>query len=275
MTARHPLAGGLPEPWAVEWGGDFYGPSMSFSVGDVVQRMRWVPAGKFWMGSPEGEAGRFDNEKLHLVVLRQGFWLADTPCTQALWQAVMGNNPSKYKTPDRPVESVSWDDCQAFFRELNRRVRGLLARLPTEAEWEHACRGGTTTATWVGDLHFRGEKEAPLLNDIAWYRGNSKDPHTKADTRPVGRKLPNPLGLFDMLGNVYEWCEDWYGPYDDVPGIDPYGPRKGSLRVLRGGSWFSYARLVRAARRLAYAPGFRLASLGFRVARGPVHRADP
>ncbi|MCK6591998.1 MAG: formylglycine-generating enzyme family protein, partial [Polyangiaceae bacterium] len=247
-TAGHPLAGGLPEPWAAEWGGDFYGPFMSFAVGDVVQRMRWVPAGKFMMGSPEGEAGRYDDERLHLVVLRQGFWLADTPCTQALWQAVMGNNPSEYQSPDRPVENVSWYDCQVFLRELNRLIPGLETRLPTEAEWEYACRGGTTMATWVGDLDIRGENNAPVLNDIAWYGGNSgvgyelaegwdssrwpnkQYPHTKAGTRPVARKLPNPLGLFDMLGNVYEWCKDWYGPYDDVPVMEPYGPRTGSDR---------------------------------------------
>lgn len=269
MTARHPLADGLPEPWAVEWGGDLYGPSMSFAVGDVVQRMRWVPPGKFWMGSPEGEAGRYDDEKLHLVVLRQGFWLADTPCTQALWQAVMGSNPSEFQSadrpvePDRPVENVSWEDCQVFLRELNRLVPGLEARLPTEAEWEHACRGGTTTATWVGDLDIRGTRDAPVLDDIAWYGGNSGK-----GTWPVGRKQPNPLGLYDMLGNVFEWCEDWYGPYDVVPAVDPYGPRSGSSRVIRGGSWYSSARLVRAAYRYAIVPGIRDAGLGFRVARG-------
>jgi formylglycine-generating enzyme required for sulfatase activity len=268
---------------------------MSFAVGAVVQRMRWVPPGRFVMGSPVGEPGRFDDERPHVVVLRQGLWLADTPCTQALWQAVMGDNPSEFVSPDRPVENVSWNDCQAFLGELNRLVPGLEARLPTEAEWEHACRGGTTGATWAGHLDILGDNNAPALDAIAWYGGNSgvefelgagrsssrwpdrQHPHTRAGTRPVGRKLPNPLGLFDILGNVYEWCEDWYGLFDDIPAVDPRGPRTGSYRVLRGGSWYSTARLVRAANRLAYVPGDSEAYLGLRLARGqaPSQESEP
>jgi formylglycine-generating enzyme required for sulfatase activity len=268
---------------------------MSFAVGAVVQRMRWVPPGRFVMGSPEGEAGRYDNEQQHVVVLRRGFWLADTPCTQGLWQAVMGSNPSRFVSPDRPVEHVSWDDCQAFLKELNDRVRGLGARLPAEAEWEHACRGGTTTATWAADLDIRGAHNAPVLDAIAWYSGNSgvgfeldngvnsggwrgkQYPHTRAGTQPVGRKLPNPLGLYDMLGNVFEWCEDWYGPYDVVSVVDPSGPSTGSARMMRGGSWYSYVKSVRAAYRNAVAPGHCDAFLGFRLARGqaPSQGSEP
>ena len=296
MPGPHPLTDGLPEPWAVEWGEDRFGPFMGFAVGDLVQRMRWAPPGSFLMGSPEGEAGRYSDEgPQHRIELRHGFWVADTPCTQALWQAVMGDNPSQFVSPDRPVEQVSWDDCQVFLTRLNTLVPGLGARLPTEAEWEYACRGGTTGATWVGGLDLRGENNAPILDAIAWYGGNSghgfdlsngvdssewpnkQYAHTRAGTRPVGLKLPNPLGVYDMLGNVYEWCEDWFGPYNAAPLMDAHGPDSGTSQVIRGGSWDSRARHVRAASRRAYSPGSRNVYLGFRLARGqaPGPGAEP
>lgn len=276
MSVTNPLARGRTEPWAVEWGQDRFGVFMGFAVGKVVQRLRWISPGTFLMGSPEGEAGRWDDEgPQHDVRLTRGFWLADTPCTQALWEAVMGNNPSRFQSSDRPVEMVSWRDCQKFLAALNRRVPGLGARLPSEAEWEYACRAGTTTATWAGDFEIRGDNDAPVLDAIAWYDGNSgkdfdlkNDPHTTAGTRVVRRKLPNPLGLYDMLGNVYEWCADWYAPYAAEPATDPTGPATGSSRVFRGGSWGSGARVVRAADRFADVPGDRDGYLGFRLARG-------
>jgi formylglycine-generating enzyme required for sulfatase activity len=264
-----PLVNGLPEPWAVEWGEDRFGLFMSFAVNDVAQRMRWVPPGTFLMGSPESEAGREDDEVQHQVVLQQGFWLGETPVTQALWEAVMDNNPSLFCSPQRPVENVSWHDCRTFIARLNTLVPGLGARLPFETEWEYACRGGTTGATWVGELDIRGANHAPILDAIAWYGGNSGQgfelpnvwnssgwaekqyPHTRAGTRPVRGKLQNPLGLYDMLGNVYEWCEDWYGPYDAISLVDPCGPAAGSERIMRGGSWYSdraaYARAIATA----------------------------
>ncbi|MCA9559095.1 MAG: formylglycine-generating enzyme family protein, partial [Myxococcales bacterium] len=267
----HPLASGLPEAWAAEWGEDDFGPFVGFAVGDAVQRMRWMPPGRFTMGSPESEAGRYNNETQREVQIESGFWLADTPVTQALWQAVMGNNPSRFVTPDRPVEQVSWDDATEFCARLSKTIPGLAPRLPTEAEWEYACRAGTQTATWLGDLQILGECNAPLLDDIAWYTGNSghkfdlaeganshdwpnkQYPHEKAGTRRVAQKLPNPWGLYDMLGNVYEWCSD---------------PYAGSYRVYRGGSWDGYAWDVRAAYRYWYSPGDRYSHLGFRLARG-------
>ncbi len=286
-AGRHPLADGLPEPWAVEWGEDPHGVFMGFAVGSVVQRLRWVPPGTFLMGSPEHEAGRHDDEgPQHRVTLTEGLWLADTPVTQALWEAVTGENPSRFASPERPVEQVSWDDCQQFIARLNALVPGLDARLPTEAEWEYACRAGTETATWAGDLEILGQNDAPVLDAIAWYGGNSghgfeladgydssgwpekQYDHTRAGTRPVKGKQPNPLGLYDMLGNVYECCEDRWGAYHGAPATDPTGPSSGSYRVIRGGSWLSYARLVRAAIRFAYAPVVRVDSLGLRLARG-------
>ncbi len=284
-----PLADGLPEPWAAEWGEDRYGVFQGFAVDGVVQRMRWVPPGTFTMGSPETEAGRWKDEgPQHEVVLSRGYWLADTPCTQALWQAVMGSNPSRFVSPERPVENVSWDDCQVFLAKLAGRVHGLGARLPTEAEWERACRAGTTQATWLGDLEILGKNNAPLLDPIAWYGGNcgvdfdldnghditgelwkeKQYQQTKGGTHPVRFKQPNPWGLFDMLGNVLEWCSDWFGKYGSEQAIDPTGPATGSYRGYRGGSWSSYARVVRAAGRDAGTPGYRFLDLGFRLARG-------
>ena len=293
---RHPLVDGFPEPWAVEWGEDRFGVFTAFAVGDVVQRLRWVPEGTFTMGSPEGEAGRWDDEgPQHEVTITGGYWLGETPVTQALWTAVMGGNPSRFVSDQRPVEQVSWDDCKRFIGKLNDIVRGLDARMPTEAEWERACRAGTTGATWVGELDIRGDNDAPLLDPIAWYGGNSgvgfeldngydssgwpkkQYPHTRAGTRPVKGKLPNPLGLYDMLGNVYEWCEDWSGDYGAAAVADPHGPETGSSRVVRGGSWGSHARLVRAAYRRWNDPAVRFGYLGLRLARGqgPSQRAEP
>jgi formylglycine-generating enzyme required for sulfatase activity len=192
------------------------------------------------------------------------------------------------------VEQVSWDDCQAFIGRLNQRLEGLATRLPTEAEWERACRAGTTSATWIGDLTLRGENDAPELDAIAWYGGNSgvdfeldngvdssdwpgkQYPHTnKAGTHPVGRKAPNPYGLHDMLGNVFEWCqdaaEDYHShPYTSEPAEDPVSPGQGSSRVDRGGSWLSSAGYVRAANRGANSRGYCDGYLGFRLAGGQV-----
>ncbi|HEX2687950.1 MAG TPA: formylglycine-generating enzyme family protein [Kofleriaceae bacterium] len=209
--ARHRLKNGRAPAWAVAWGEDKDRVFAAFVVGSpgrqVEQRMRWIPPGAFLMGSPEDELGRFPNEgPQHTVMLTRGYWLGETPVTQALWAAVMGENPSRFRGEEpedleRPVEQVSWDDCQAFLERLNQQVVGLGARLPTEAEWERACRGGTEGATWVGELS--REIRAPELDAIAWYGGNSDE-----ETHPVGRKAPNPYGLYDLLGNVYEWCAD-------------------------------------------------------------------
>ncbi len=287
--ATHPLADGHPPPWASEWGEDDHGVFVAFAVGEVSQRLRWIPPGRFRMGSPETETGRRDHEgPRHHVTLSRGFWLGDTPCPQALWLAVTGDNPSRFRTPDRPVERVSWQDCRTFLEQLNGRIPGLEARLPSEAEWEYACRAGTETGTYAGELEILGENNAPLLDEIAWYGGNSglgfeledgwdssgwsekQYAHAKAGTHPVAQKEPNAWGLRDMLGNVWEWCEDsWdYGePYSVEAAVDPVG-HEGSERVFRGGSWSTFARYVRSAARRAAPPGYRGGSLGFRLARG-------
>ncbi|MFO0606122.1 MAG: formylglycine-generating enzyme family protein [Polyangiales bacterium] len=273
------------ESWASAAGRDAYGLWAEVTVGEVRFRMRWVPPGRFVMGSPKGEAGRWEDEVQHEVVLTHGYWLGETPVTQALWEVVMRSNPSHFVSADRPVEQVRWQECVEFLRALNGRVAGLGARLPTEAEWERACRAGATTATWVGDLEIYGESNAPVLDGLAWYGGNSgrgfelkngadisnrrekQYPDTRAGTHPVGQKAANPLGFYDLLGNVWEWCSDWYRAYDVAPSIDPTGPELGTRRVLRGGSWSRQARNVRAATRNSYDPGYRYDYLGFRLAR--------
>ncbi len=282
------------EPWAAGTGRDRFGLWADAEVKGVVQRFRWIPPGRFQMGSPEGEVGRWNSEgPQHTVTWTKGMWLADTPVTQELWKAVMGNNPSRFRSADRPVESVSWTDCWEFLGQLNAIERGLEARFPSEAEWEHACRAGTKTATWLGDLEIRGDNNARNLDPIAWYDGNSgtdfalkegtdtsawpkrQHDHPTGGTHPIRRKSPNPLGLYDMLGNVFEWCLDAWGRYAKGDVMDPpASDASDSDRVVRGGSWDSQARYIRASSRYARAAGERYAYLGFRLARGPAPSSE-
>ena len=274
--------------WAIAEGRDQFGLWADAEILGVVQRFRFVPPGRGHIGSPRDEAGRDDNEgPVHQITWPRGYWLADTPVTQALWQAVMGDNPSAFQSSTRPVDSISHNDCTRFLSQLSRRAPDLAPRFPSEAEWEYACRAGTDTATWLGDLAIVGENHAPTLDAIAWYGGNSghgydqlkgvdssrwpakQYPHTVAGTRAVATRAANPFGLFDMLGNVLEWCADHFTEYEGKDLIDP-PPRKlrGSSRVLRGGSWIRLARSVRAAQRFRFAPSFRDSGIGFRLARG-------
>ncbi len=214
----------------------------------------------FAMGSPDSDQDADHDEKpTHEVTISQPFYLGRYEVTQAQWQAVMGNNPSKFKGNDRPVENVSWDDVQQFIQKLNEKEKqasGTLYRLPTEAEWEYAARAGTTTRYSFGD-------EASQLGDYAWYGKNAGN-----TTHPVGQKKPNPWGLHDMHGNVWEWVQDWHGDYPPESVTDPTGPATGVLRVLRGGSWISNGQDVRSANRNRNDPGNRNDGIGFRLARG-------
>ena len=199
--------------------------------------MVYVSGGTFTMGATSEQGGDvYPNEKpVHSVTL-SSFYICKYEVTQALWQAVMGSNPSYWRGDDLPVETVSWDDCQTFIRKLNA-LTGKNFRLPTEAEWEFAARGGN---------HSRGYRYAGSNNigDVAWYGGNSE-----GKTHVVGTKSPNELGLYDMSGNVYEWCQDWYGSYSGAPQTNPTGDSSGSRRVLRGGGWFNGASFCRSSLR--------------------------
>lgn len=298
--------------WALEAGPSHYsgtGKALGFGIeprfgiyadltvvtehGQATQRLRWIPPGTFLMGSPEDEPGRGEDESWrHEVTISKGFWLFDTPCTQALWQAVTGANPSYFKSPDRPVERVNWEGVRRFLGRINGLVPGLGLVLPTEAQWEYACRAGTETAIYTGEIDILGGNNAPCLDASAWYGGNSgvdfdldngydssswlnkQYPHTRAGTRPVARKQPNAWGLYDMLGNVWEWCADGRRDYTAEAVTNPAGPTNpagsteaGPDRVLRGGSWVSSPGSVRSASRLAISPGSRGDRFGFRCAR--------
>ena len=215
--------------------------------GGAKMEMVWCPPGEFMMGSPESEMGRKDNETQHRVTLTKGFWMAKTPVTQAQWGSVMGNNPAKFKGQDRPVECVSWGDCIEFCRKAGQGLQ-----LPTEAQWEYACRAGTTGA-------YGGTGR---LADMGWYYVNSG-----LKTHPVGQKQPNAWGLYDMHGNVWEWCADCYGDYPNGPVTAPQGASFGSYRLLRGGGWDGDAGGCRSAYRYHFNPSLAYDYLGFRPAR--------
>ena len=215
------------------------------TINGVEFAFRWCPAGTFTMGSPTSEEDHSSDKTQHKVTLTKGFWMMETEVTQKQWKAVMGDNPTRYDIGDnRPVTHVSWNDCQEFCRKT-----GL--QLPTEAQWEYACRAGSTGA-YAGNL-----------DDMAWYENNSG-----SRTHSVGTKKPNAWGLYDMHGNVYEWCQDWFGKYPSGSVTDPTGPSSGSDRVGRGGSWDDDAGGCRSAYRSYGEPGYRYYYLGFRVLRG-------
>ena len=236
-------------------------------VKGVDYAFRWCPAGKFTMGSPTSELGRFDNEKQHQVTLTKGFWMLETQVTQEMWQSVMGENPSSFEDSKKlPVEMVSWNDCQEYIEKLNSlkvAPAGYKFSLPTEAQWEYACRAGTTTALNNGKNLTGAEWETvcPNLSEVGWYGRNSG-----SKTHEVGLKKANAWGLCDMHGNVWEWCLDWYGDYPGGSVTDPTGPTTGSSRVLRGGSWGSSAWYCRSASRNFNDPANRDVSFGVRPA---------
>jgi formylglycine-generating enzyme required for sulfatase activity len=243
---------GARPAWASSAGQDKFGRWAEFALGDVRQRMRWIEPGAFTMGSPNGEDGHFENEDpQHEVRLTKGFWLGNTPVTQALWTAAMGNSPSYFKDPRRPVEKVSWDDVQQFLNKMNSAVPGVGLGLPTEAQWEYACRAGTEGANYAGD--------AGKLADIAWFYANSGN-----QTHPVATKRCNNWGLYDMLGNVSEWCADGLRGYTAKPVEDPVGPLSSASRALRGGFWYGDAGIARAAIRGGGDRGRRSGCIEFR-----------
>ncbi len=219
---------------------------------ELGMEFAFIPPGSFMMGSPNG-VGQDIERPQRQVTIASGFFMGVVPVTQEQWQRVMGNNPSNFKNPKHPVEQVSWLECQEFVAKL-REKDGWSYRLPSEAEWEYASRAGTTSAYFFGDGEGR-------LNEFAWFDGNSGK-----TTHPVGQKKPNPWGLFDISGNVWEWCEDLYGPYDKAPTDGkPQTVKHSDNRVLRGGSWISTSECSRCAYRYFFAPAIRNLSNGLRV----------
>lgn len=267
-SARGPST--FPPAFADAWGDDEFGLWADLSIAadpdPVSQRLRWVEPGTFLMGSPAGERERLDSEgPRHEVTISSGFWLADTACTQQLWQAVTGKNPSHFDDdPHNPVEQVSWDDVQRFLRTLESLLPGCRADLPTEAEWEYACRAGTTTP-----FSFGKQIDPQRVN----YDGNlpyagAKKGLYRERTVPVKTFPPNPWGLYEMHGNVWEWCADAPRTYDGEPQRDPMGQVAGgdeARRALRGGAWSGGARGARSACRVARPPGSASGRLGFRL----------
>ena len=222
-----------------------------FQVNGISFTMKFVEGGTFQMGSGDSEA--YDDEKpIHSVTVGS-FYMGETEVTQALWKAVMGSNTSYLKGDNLPVEEVSWDDSQEFIRKLNQ-LTGKTFRLPTEAEWEYAARGGNKSQRYK----YAGSNS---IDDVAWYTRTTNG----SGTKPVKTKQPNELGLYDMSGNVWEWCSDWYGSYSSSAQTDPRGPSAGSYRVLRGGSWYNDAGFCRVSGRFNYGPGSRYKNRGFRL----------
>ena len=209
-------------------------------------RFMLLPPGIFTMG---------EGSDTHQVKLTKPFYLGKYQVTQREWEKVMGSNPSHFKGDDLPVDSVSWEDCQEFIRKLNALEGTDKYRLPTEAEWEYACRAGSSNMYCFGD-------DENKLKEYAWFYGNSG-----SKTHPVGKLKPNAWELHDMHGNVWEWCEDWYGGYPKSETTNPMGPSTGSRRVVRGGSWLNSAEFCRSAYRGWGVPGYRFCSLGFRLLR--------
>ena len=221
----------------------------TITVNGVSFKMVFVKGGTFEMGTEYGEE---DEAPAHLVTVSD-YYIGETEVTQALWKAVMGNNPSKFKDDNLPVEQVSWDDCQTFISKLNE-MTGKRFRLPTEAEWEYAARGGSKSHGYK----YSGSNK---IKDVAWYDSNSRK-----KTHDVKTKQPNELGLYDMSGNVMEWCQDWYGSYGSDSQTNPTGATSGPDRVNRGGGWYHYASVCRVSFRGYNTPSYRFNYLGLRLA---------
>ena len=240
---------------------------------NVKMRLVLIPGGKFMMGSPATEAGRGSEEgPQHEVTISKPFYMGAFEVTQEQYEQVMGANPSAFKGAKNPVDTVFWDDAVEFCRKLSART-GKKVMLPTEAQWEYACRAGTTTAFHTGNALKPGQANAVIPTKpgvwdrvMAWL-GMSSAKKT-IQTTPAGSFPPNGFGLYDMHGNVWEWCGDWYGEdyYANSPKTDPQGPDSGSYRVLRGGSWGDIPEYCRSAGRIRVTPDDRYSYGGFRVA---------
>jgi formylglycine-generating enzyme required for sulfatase activity len=248
----------------------FEGNRREFGSGNCRHEMMFIPKGEFLMGALEDDSDAYDDEKpRHKVILTRDFLMGKYPVTEALWESVMGSNPSHFKGVNKPVEKVSWFDVVEFCNKLSKReglepaytingenvtcnwsAKGY--RLPTEAEWEYSARSGQR-------FKYAGSNN---VDEVAWYTNNSGK-----ETHPVGLKKPNGFGLYDMSGNVFEWCWDRFGDYSSGTQTDPTGPDRGPIRVIRGGCWRYYARSARVSNRFGFDPSSRSYDLGFRLLR--------
>ena len=232
------------------------GQNITVTANGVTFTMVAMQGGTFTMGatSEQGSEADSDEKPAHRVTLSD-YYIGQTEVTQALWQAVMGSNPSNWKGSNLPVEQVSWNECQQFITKLNQ-LTGRRFRLPTEAEWEYAARGGSKSRGYK----YSGSND---IGSVAWYDGNSG-----SKTHPVGQKNANELGIYDMSGNVWEWCQDWYdsGYYGKSPSTNPCNNTSASIRVYRGGSWYSNAGRCRVSDRSGNSPGLTSINLGLRLA---------
>jgi formylglycine-generating enzyme required for sulfatase activity len=255
-------AKGHQEAWAKHLGVEVE------TVNSIGIKLAFIPAGEFQMGSPDSDSDALGNEKpQHTVRITKPFYLGVTEVTQEQYERVMGTNPSRFKGAQLPVEQVSWEDAVEFCRKLSElpaeRSAGRVYRLPTEAEWEYACRAGSKTRYYFGD-------DASMLGEHAWYRSTAD-----RKTHPVATKKPNAWGLYDMHGNVWQWCSDWLMRYYTTTAVsDPTGPATGSYRVARGGGWAVDARLCRSAYRGRGTPDFQSTGFGFRLAFSSVDQSD-
>ncbi len=231
--------------------------------GGVEMEMIWINPGRFIMGSPENERKREDNEIQHEVIISKGFWLGKYEITQNQWESVMKTRPWEgqifvKQSPNHPAVYISWYDVQDFIAKLNEAEKTNAYRLPTEAEWEYACRAGTKTA-----FSFDDDRK---IDEYAWTGKNTYDLGNMF-AQAVGQKKPNPWGLYDMHGNVWEWVQDYYGPYENKTQIDPKGPESGNMRVFRGGSFYYLPNFTRSAYRGYNSPKHKLFNLGARLAK--------
>lgn len=231
---------------------------------------QWCPAGSFSMGSLVSESGhQSDESPVHAVTLTKGFWLSKYEVTQAQWESVMGDDPFLDGYPEYPIFARRWKDVRKFLNALNSQNSSVTYRLPTEAEWEYACRAGTKTRFYWGN-----DPNMTQIDGYEWYKGNVDLGAYPVGINPVGQKKPNPWGLHDMSGNVSELCRDWYSAYSAGWAIDPAGPSSaGDSRVVRGGSWFHDAVDCRSARRGTQVRYGQSGHVGFRLVRTELRRA--
>ncbi len=264
----------FPAPWAVEWGADEYGLWQTFSVKGIPLKMRYIPPGQFLMGSSKGVLDRYHDELQHTVVITGGFWLAETTVTQELWQVVMKYNPSSFNPKtnalvkeisehELPVENVNWHECFLFLEKLNNLIPNITFTFPTEAQWEYSCRAGTQSLFNNGDTINRLQANF----DDHLLLSSSMDGNGSDRTFPVKSFSPNAWGLYQMHGNLWEWCTDGLRDYPSLksePVYDPIGPSSDQSVVVRGGAWISNARRIRSASRNKLSRDYDRADVGLR-----------